>query len=235
MELVLLEGALVALSVLEVLRALAVEHAVVPVPFVLFVPALAVENAPPALHAVPELALVPTAVAPPESAPPVALASLELALVDVALLAGPVVDASALFLVEPELAEVEISSGEIQLSLAFQLPVVEVSVDDLVGALEEADSLAVRPVDLCLPDVDDLRILEEFRGVEGWLHSEHNWRAILDSQQFLQPQLDDPQLPSNEARLVVEVIEVKLGLLQHLLLRTLVDLQLAAHPADQQP
>lgn len=112
---------------------------------------------------------------------------------------------------------------------------MEISVDDLMRAFEEANSLAMRPVDLGLPNVHNLRILKELGVVESRFHSKHNRRAILDSQKLLQPQLDDPQLSSNETRLIIEIIKIKLGLLQHLLLRSLIDLQLAAHPTDQQP
>lgn len=119
MELVLLKGAFVPFAVLEVLCSLAVEHAVVPVPLVLSVPALTVKNAPTALNAVSELAFVPTSIAPPESTTTVTFASLELALVNVAFLASPVVNASALLLIEAELAQVKISSRKVKLPLAF--------------------------------------------------------------------------------------------------------------------
>ena len=235
MELVILEGAFVPLSVLEVLRALAVEHAVVPVAFVFAVSALSVQDSPSALNAVSELAFVPAAIAPPESAAAVSLACLELSLVDVALLASPTVNAPSFLLIEPELSEVEVSSCEVELALALELSVVELSLDDLVGALEEANALAVRPVDLGLSYVDNLRIFKELGVVVRGLNSQYRRRAVLDSQQLLQPQLNAPQLPTDEPSLIVQIIQVKLRLLQHLLLRVLIDLQLAAHPADQQP
>lgn len=103
MELVLLEGAFVPLSVLEVLGAFAVEHAVVPVAFVFPVSALAVQDAPATLDAVSELPFVPAAITPPESSAAIAFACLELALINVALLASPTVDSPPFFLIEPEL------------------------------------------------------------------------------------------------------------------------------------
>lgn len=119
MELVLLEGAFVPFSVLEVLCSLAVEHAVVPVSLVLLIPALTVENSPATLNTVSELAFIPTSIAPPESTTAITLACLELALVNVAFLASPVVNAPSFLLIEAELAQVKISSRKVKLTLAF--------------------------------------------------------------------------------------------------------------------
>jgi hypothetical protein len=186
MEFVLLEGALVALTVLEVLGALAVEHAVVPVALVLPVPAFPVQHSPTCLHAVPEISLIPAAVRPPEGPASISLAAFELSLVDVALLAGPGVYTSALFLVEAELSHVIVSSGKVELSLSFQLTVVEVTVDDLVSVFEEADTFAVGSVDLGFSDVNYFWVFEEFRSVEGGFRPQNQRRAVLDDQKFLQ-------------------------------------------------
>lgn len=112
---------------------------------------------------------------------------------------------------------------------------MELSLNDLVSALEEANTLAVWPVDLGLAYVDDLRIFEEFRVVVGGLNGQNRRRAVLDSQQLLQPQLNVPQLSADEPSLIIQIIQVKLSPLQHLLLRMLIDLQLATHPSNQQP
>ncbi len=169
MELVVLERPLVPLSVLEVLRALAVEHAVVPVALVLAVPALSIEHSPAALHSISEFPLVPASIGPPERPSSVPLPGFELTLVNVALLARPGVHSSALFLVEAELTDVVVAGGEVQLPMTFKLPVVELPVYYFVGVLEEADSPAMWPVDFGLPNVNNLRVLEKFRGVEGGL------------------------------------------------------------------
>lgn len=233
MEFVFLEGALVALSVFEVLGALSVEHAVVPISLVLLVPALSVEHAPTTLDSVSELSLIPTAIAPPESSPAVAFPRFELALINVALLSRPIVDSPSLLLVKPELSDVVVSSGEIELPLSFQLSVVELTVDNFVSALEETNSLTVRTVHLGLPDVDYLSVLEKFGIVEAGLHAKHHRRTIFNSQQFFEPQLDGSQLATDKGSLVVEVVQVELRLLQHLLFRGFIDFQLAAHAADE--
>lgn len=113
MEFVLLECTLVPLSVLKILGAFAVKHSVVPVALVLSVTAFPVQHPPSGLNPVSELTLVPTAVRPPESTPTVTFSTLELALIHVAFLACPGVDASALLLVEPELAHVVVSRCEV--------------------------------------------------------------------------------------------------------------------------
>ena len=213
MEFVLLEGALVALSVLEVLRALAVEHAVVPVSLILPVSAFSVKHAPAALDPVPELSLIPTAIAPPEGAPTVAFSRFELALIDVAFLSRPVIDSPSLLLVEPEFSDIVVSCGEVELSLSLQLPVVELPLDNFVSALEETNPLAVRTVHLGLPDVDYLSVLEKLGIVEAGLHAKHHRRTIFNSQQFFEPQLDGSQFATDKGSLVVEVIEVELRLL----------------------
>lgn len=119
MKLVFLESALISLPILKVLCALAIEHAVVPVTFVLPVATLPIENAPAALNSVSKLSLVPTAVAPPESAPAVALACLELALINITFLSSPVVDTSSFLFVKSKLANVVVTCCEVELSLSF--------------------------------------------------------------------------------------------------------------------
>lgn len=235
MKLILLEGALVSLAILEVLRAFAVKHAIMPIALVFAISSFPVQDSPSALNSVSELALVPTAIAPPESTTAVSLASFELSLVDVALLPSPTVNASSFLLIEPKLSNVEISSCKVELTLALQLSVVELSLNDLVRAFKEANTLAMRPVDLSLSNVGNLSIFKEFRIVVSWLNSQYRRRAILDSQQLFQPQLNSPEFSTNKSSLIIQVIQVKLSLLQHLLLRTLIDLQLAAHPSYQQP
>ena len=174
MELVLLECPLVPLSVLEILRALPIEHTVVPTALVLTVASLSKESPPTALHPISELTLVPATVAPPEGPSTIALACLELSLVHVALLASPVVNAPSLLLVKTELAQIVVSSSKVQLSLALKLAIMELTINDLVRVFEKAHALAVGPVYLCLPQVHDLTILKELRIVEGGLHPQHH-------------------------------------------------------------
>ena len=174
MELVLLECPLVPLSVLEILGALPIKHTVVPTALVLTVAPLSEESSPTALHPIPELTLVPATVAPPEGPSAIALACLKLSLVHVALLAGPVVNAPSLLLVKTELTQVVVSSSKVELALALQLTVMELTVNDLVGVLEKAHALTVGPIHLCLPQVHDLTILKELRIVEGGLHPQHH-------------------------------------------------------------
>ena len=149
MELVLLEGTLVPLPILEVLRPLAVEHPVVPVALELPMAALTIEHSPTALHSVSELPFIPAAIRPPEGTFSVPFASLELPLVNIAFLARPGIDASSFLLVEPELSNIVVPSREVEFALSFQLSVVEVPIDDLMGILEEAHPLSMRTVDLC--------------------------------------------------------------------------------------
>jgi hypothetical protein len=161
-ELILLESPLVSLTVLEVLSALAVEHSIVPVSLVLAISTFSVQNTPSALHSISEITFIPATIAPPKSPPPITLSRFELSFVNVTLFSRPVINSSSFFLVEPELSQVVITRRKIELSLSFKLPVVEISIDDFVRALEKADALAMRPVDLGLPQVDYLCIFEEF-------------------------------------------------------------------------
>ena len=171
MELVLLESTLVPLPVLEVLCALTVEHTVVPVALVLTIASLAIEHTPATLHTISEFALVPTAVTPPEGPSTIALSGLEFPLIDVTLFASPIIDASSFLFIEAELADVVITGGEVEFSLSLKLSIVELTTDDLVGTLEEADALAVGAVYLRLTNVDDLCVLEELGVVEGRFHA----------------------------------------------------------------
>jgi len=59
---------------------------------------------------------------------------------------------------------------------------MEISVDDFVGVLEEADTLSVRPVYLCLPKVNDFLVLEELGSVESGLSSQNKGRTVFDNQ-----------------------------------------------------
>jgi hypothetical protein len=151
-ELVLLEGAFVTLPVLEILCAFSVEHAVVPVALILSIATFSIQHSPTALDTIPELTLI-----------------------DVALLTRPVVDASPLFLVKPELTKVVVASSEVELTLSLKLPIVEISVDDLVSALEETNALAVRSVDLSLSNIDDFCVFKEFGVVERRFYAKNNW------------------------------------------------------------
>ena len=206
MELVLLEGTLVPLAVLEVLRTLPVEHAVMPVAFVLPVPAFPIQHSPARLHSVSEVALVPAPIRPPERSSSVTLASLELPLVNVAFLSGPSVYAPSFLFVESELSDVVVPCCEIEFSLPLELTVMEVSVDDFVSVLEEADASTMGPVDFSLSQVDDLVVLEKLGGIEGWLGAQDQRRAVFDHQQLFHFQLDAPELPANEGRFVVEIV-----------------------------
>jgi hypothetical protein len=174
-ELVLLEGAFVTLPVLEILCAFSVEHAVVPVALILSIATFSIQHSPTTLDTIPELTLIPAAITPPESTAPIAFSALELTLIDVALLTRPVVDASPLFLVKPELTKVVVASSEVELTLSLKLPIVEISVDDLVSTLEEANALAVRSVDLSLSNIDDFCVFKEFGVVERRFYAKNNW------------------------------------------------------------
>lgn len=233
MEFVLLESALIPLSVFKVLGALAVKHAVVPISFVLPMTALSVQHPPPRLHPIPELPLVPAAIRPPECALAVPFPALELTLVHIALLSRPGVDTSSLLLVESELPYVVVPSCKVEFAMTFELPIVEIPIDNFVGVFEEADALSVRPVYLGLSEVDYLLVLEEFRSVEGGLGPQHKGRTVLDHQQFLQLEFGVSQLPPDEGSLIIEVIKIKLGLLQHFLLTILVNFKFATHAADK--
>lgn len=83
MELVLLERALKALTVLEILDALSVEHSVRPVTFVLSFVGLPVKHTESRLNSIFKVALVAATVAPPEYTPAVTFASFELSFVDI--------------------------------------------------------------------------------------------------------------------------------------------------------
>lgn len=173
MELILLEGALVSLAILEVLRAFSIEHAVMPITFVFAISSLPVKNSPPTLNSVSKLALVPTSITPPESTTAVPLSSFELSLVDVALLPRPAVNSPSFFFIEPKLSDIEISSGEVELALSLQLSVMELSLNDLMRAFKEANALAMGPVDLSLSDVNNLSIFEELRIVVSRFNSQY--------------------------------------------------------------
>jgi hypothetical protein len=205
----------------------------VPVSLILPVSALSVKHAPAALDPVPELSLIPTAIAPPESSLTIALSRLELSLINITFLASPVVYTPSFLFVKPEFSNVEVTSCKIELSLAFKLSIVELPMDDLVSTLEKTDSLAVRSVHLGLPDVDNFSVLEKFGIIEGGLNAKHHRRTILDSEQLLKSELDCSQFATDEGSFIVEVIKVELRLLQHLLLRGLVNFELAAHAADE--
>lgn len=104
MEFILFEGTLVTLTVLEVLSSLAIEHAVMPVTFVLFDSSLPIENTPSTLNSISEVAFIPTAVTPPKGSFTVPLACFELALINVALFSCPSIDTPSFLFIEPKLA-----------------------------------------------------------------------------------------------------------------------------------
>jgi hypothetical protein len=62
---------------------------------------------------------------------------------------------------------------------------VELATYDLMSALKEANSFAVRSVYLGFSDVDDLSVLKKFRVVVGRLNSQNNWRTVFNSKQLL--------------------------------------------------
>ena len=233
MEFVLLEGALIPLTIFKVLGALAVEHAVVPISLVLPMTALPVQHSPSRLHPIPELPLVPAAIRPPECAFAVPLPALELTLVHIALLPRPGVYTSSLLLVESELPYIVIPCCKVEFTMTFKLPIVEIPVDNFVSIFEEADALSVRSVDLGLSEVDYLLILEEFGSVEGGFSPQHKGRTVLDNQKFLQLEFGVSQLPPNKGSLIVEIIKIKLRLLQHFFLTILVNFKFATHATDQ--
>lgn len=212
-ELVLLKGTLVSLSILEELRASTVKHSVVPVPLVLLVSPFSVEDAPARLDTVSKITLIPAAVRPPESSSSISFAAFELSLIDVAFLSSPSVDSTAFLFIEPELSDIVIPGGEVEFSLALQLSVMELAVNDFVGIFEEADAFAVRAVDLGFSNVDDFWIFKELGGVEGWVEAENERGAVLDDEEFFEFELDVPEFSADEGSLIVEVVEIELGLL----------------------
>lgn len=110
---------------------------------------------------------------------------------------------------------------------------MEISINDLMCAFEETYSLSMRSVDLCLTYIHYLRIFVEFRVVESRLDTQHNRWTIFDSKQLLQSQLHCPQLSPYKPSLVIKIIQIKLSFLQHLFLRTLINLQLTTHSINQ--
>lgn len=224
MEFVLFEGALIAFAVFEILGAFAVEHAVVPIAFILAMPSFSVENTPSALHSVSKFSLVPAAIRPPERSPTVSFASLELSLINIAFFTSPSVNSSPLLFVKSELSYVVVSSGEVQLALTLKLSIMELSVNDFMSIFEEADSATMGPINFCFADVYNFCVFEEFRSVEGGLCGEDSRRAVLDNEQLLQLEFDGSEFLADEGCFVVEIIEIKLGLLQHFFLRTFVNL-----------
>jgi hypothetical protein len=80
---------------------------------------------------------------------------------------------------------------------------MELAVDYLMGILEETHPAAMGTVDLCLPNVDYLSVLEELRSVEGRLNCQHSRRTVLYHQQLFESQLDGSELPTDEGSFVV--------------------------------
>lgn len=183
-ELVLLESSLVALSVLEVLGAFAIEHAVVPVAFVFTVSAFSVEHPPSTLNSVSEVSFIPAAIWPPESTPPVSFSRLKLPFIDITFFASPSVHSSTLLFVKSELTYVVIPCCEVEFPVAFKLSIMELSVYNFMGVLEEADATTMWAIYLGLSDVDDFSIFEEFRGIEGGFSGQNSWWAVFDNQQL---------------------------------------------------
>jgi len=58
---------------------------------------------------------------------------------------------------------------------------MKISINNLMSALEKTNSFPVRPINLGLSDVNNFRVLEEFRIVESWLNTQDNWRTSFDS------------------------------------------------------
>lgn len=169
-EFVLLEVALVSLTVVKILYSLAIEHSVLPYPFVLLLTAFSEQSAEAALHTILKLALVPASIGPPEGASSVSFARLKLTLIHVRLLTSPPVQAPAVLLIKPEITHIVIACGKVQLALSLELAVSELTVYDFVSILEETHAAAVRTVDLCLSEVNYLCVLVEFWVVEGGVH-----------------------------------------------------------------
>ena len=233
MELVLLEMAFVSLPVVKELGALAVEHAVLPASFILFVATFPEQYPLSALHPVLKLALIPTAISPPEGSPAIPFPSLELPLIHIRLLSSPPVHTPALFFVKPKLAYIIISSSKVQLALSFQLAIDKLSVNDFVGVFEKAHALSMGAVDFCFTQINDLLVLVEFRVVESGVQSQHNRRRFLHHQQFFKFKLHVPQLLTNKTDLVIEVLQIMLSLLDHFLFRSFVYFQFSRHPTDK--
>jgi hypothetical protein len=168
-EFVLFEGAFVALAVLEVLGSFAVEHSVVPVSFVLLYSSFSVEDSPSTLHTISEVTFVPAAITPPKSSFSVSLSRFEFSLINIALFPSPSINTSSFFLIESEFTKIVVSCCEVQLTLSFKLAVMELSIDNLMGILEEAKTFSMGTIYFSLSDVDYLWVFEELGGVEAWL------------------------------------------------------------------
>lgn len=184
MKFILFESALVALAVLEELDTFAIEHTVVPIPLVLFMTALSIENSPSTLHSIPKLPFIPAAITPPKGAFSITLSCLKLSFINITFLSSPVIDASAFLLIKLKFANIIISSGKVKLALSLKLSIMKLSTNDLLSIFEEADSLTMRPIDFNFPNINNLRILEEFRTIKCWVYAKHNRTAIFHSQQF---------------------------------------------------
>lgn len=57
---------------------------------------------------------------------------------------------------------------------------MEISINNLVGVFEEADSFTVRTVDLRLTNIDYFSVLEKLRSVKGRFHAQDQRRAVFD-------------------------------------------------------
>ena len=57
---------------------------------------------------------------------------------------------------------------------------MEVSINNLVGVFEEADSFTVRTVDLRLTNIDYFSVLEKLRSVKGRFHAQYQRRAVFN-------------------------------------------------------
>lgn len=234
MEFVLLEGAFVALAVLEVLGAFTVEHAVVPVTFVLSVTSFSVEDSPSALHSISKISLIPAAIRPPEGSSTISFSRLKLPFIDIIFFASPSIHPSSFLLIKPKLANIVVSGCKVELSMSFKLTIMELPTDNFMCIFEEADAIAMRSIDLSLSNVDNFSIFEKFGWVEGRLGGQHSWWTIFDNKQFFEFELNWSQLSADKRSFVVEIVQVKLCLSKHFFLWSLVYLKFAAHPSDQQ-
>lgn len=150
MELILFKVTFVSLAVVEVLNSLSVEHAVLPDTLILLLATFPEQGPKPTLHPLLKLALIPAAIRPPKRPPAIPFARSELTLIHIRLLSRPPIQPPAFLLIKPEIPHIIVPSGKVQLTLALELTVSELPVDDLVSVLEEAHATAVGAVDFCL-------------------------------------------------------------------------------------
>ena len=176
MELVLFECSFEALTVLEVLHALAFEHSVCPAAFILFLVVLSVQDTVARLHSILEESFVATTIAPPEDASTVSFTPFELSFVDIGVFPRPFVKSSTLLFICLELPKIVIATIEIQLTATFDMTIMEVPVNYFLTAFIKSNSISLRSLTFCLSNVDHIDILDKIRFIEEGICVEYQRR-----------------------------------------------------------